>query len=520
MFSYYRTLFDIRPHEGDPVGLALMQDVEERLRRWVAESHPGHPDILDAPGDASSGRIWELDGALLRLSGGRLGEQGYFWLRWHVDDSGGDGHRRYLGFRLATEGDSVQADVEIKVENRDAGHFDAEFGEVMDTLLSQYRCSTLDKNLSSRATVVSVDQVDAFWERLTSPERCLPVVVVSEKRGGGIPVDVDTLQRDLMGLAEVAFCSDEAAWMLGWHSWKLLCYDGQLRIYSSALDAEDDEARHPAWSFQDVSQLEYDAFLQLLRDECSHRIYYPEGRDALRVFSRVRGRVREQRRATLSQENRQLFDEWAEEVAAKDAEIDRWKDAYRRLEEDNAELKAQVQRLGGANRHLEWRLYSADERLSAGYEAPVADGEEAPRARVRTVADVMAEAKSWPRVRVFEQAAKDCGPVNRTDAQRFYDVLSALNRCGEERAALSGSLGTSEEDWVRGQGLSFAGRESTATMNQHGTHRLFRDDDGSIVEMQPHISVSRSLRVHVRWSEEETLWLVGYIGWHLPTASG
>ena len=38
-----------------------------------------------------------------------------------------------------------------------------------------------------------------------------------------------------------------------------------------------------------MSDLEYEVFLQLLRDECAQRIYYPEGRDALRVFSREGG---------------------------------------------------------------------------------------------------------------------------------------------------------------------------------------------------------------------------------------
>ena len=112
MLSYYRTLFDITSDKDDLAGLSLMRDVEEVLRTWVYESFPEHLDILDNPGDARNGRIWESPGALLRLSGGSMGEHGYFWLRRHVDDDDGTDYRRYLGFRLATEGDSVQADIE------------------------------------------------------------------------------------------------------------------------------------------------------------------------------------------------------------------------------------------------------------------------------------------------------------------------------------------------------------------------------------------------------------------------
>ena len=86
MMSYYRTLFDIQPLEGDLSGLDLMGVVEEDLRTWVSESFPNSPDILDDPGQASGSRWWEGDGSLLRLSGGSLVDQGYFWLRWSVGE--------------------------------------------------------------------------------------------------------------------------------------------------------------------------------------------------------------------------------------------------------------------------------------------------------------------------------------------------------------------------------------------------------------------------------------------------
>ena len=441
MLSYYRTLFDIRSDNDGLAGLSLMRDTEEVLRTWVHQSFPKHPEILDDPGDTRSGRMWEDDGALLRLSGGDVGEQGYFWLRWHVDDGGVNDYRRYLGFRLATEGESVQADVEVRVGNRVTGDFDDEVRNVMDTLLSRYRCTMLGTNLSPHADRVRTDQITSFWGHLSSPKRCLPVVMVSEKRGGGMPVDSDALQRDLIGLAEVACCPDEVAWKLGWYSWRLLCYDGQVRVYSPRLVVDDDERRHRSWSFGDVSDLEYEVFLQLLRDECAQRIYYPEGRDALRVFSRVRGRVRERIRAVLSRENRQVYDEWAEEVSAKEDEIGRWREAHQRLQDDNDGLKEALEQLQRDKRALEWRLQSSENRSSEGYSAPVVGGGEGPRTRVRTVAEVVEVVKDWQFVRVFEQVAKDCTWISKSDVQKFYDVLESLNDCGEGRAR---ELGASE----------------------------------------------------------------------------
>ena len=503
MLSYYRTLFDITSDKDDLAGLSLMRDVEEVLRTWVYESFPEHLDILDDPGDARSGRMWESPGALLRLSGGSMGEHGYFWLRRHVDDDDGTDYRRYLGFRLATEGDSVQADIEVRVGNRTAGHFDDEIRKVMEILLSRYQCATLGTDLSQHADQVRMDQVGSFWNHISSPDRCLPIVMVSEKRSGGMPVDGDALQRDLIGLAEVACCTDDVAWTLGWYSWKLLCYDGQVRVYAPGLDIDDGELRHRSWTFEDMSSLEYHAFLQLLRDECVQRIYYPAGRDALRVFSRVRGRVREQIRAELSRENLQVYDEWAEELSAKDDDIKRWQETHRQLEVDNARLNEEVRRLKEDNWRLRGRWQSSEGRLTEGYRAPVVGGDEAQRPHLRTVNDVVEVVKEWQYVRVFEQVTKNCNWIPRDAALGFYDVLLSLNSSGKERATM---LGSSEEDWMRARGIDFRGRETTTTMNQYGHRRCFQDDDGSIVEMQPHVPV-RDLRVHVCWSREESCWL-------------
>ena len=530
MFTYYRTLFDIKSDKDDLVGLSLMRDVEEVLRAWVHDYFSDDEDnledpedlskatILEDPEDLSKGRKWERGGNLLRLSGNDLDEQGYFWLRWNVDDGGN--YRRYLGFRLATEGAEVQADVEVKVENRESGHFDKEMQDVMETLLSKYQCSTLGVSLSQRAEQVQMDQVESLWGRLRSPERCLPIVMVSENRSGIVPVDVDALQRDLMGLAEVVCCPDEVAWKLGWHSWRLLCYDGQVRVYAPQLSVDDDEGHHRAWGFEDVAELGYDRFLQLLRDECVQRIYYPNGRDALRVFRRVRNRVRERMRENLTEENKQIYDEWAEEVEAQDAEIKRGQIKYDQLQQDHDKLKAELFTLRNTVQSLQDHLSAQKSLSSGGYDAPVPGGNEDPRSRVRSVADVVAVVKDWQwqYVRVFEKVVKDCAQMPKSDAQKFYDVLKKLNDCGEDRSA--GTLGMSEADWMRNRISNFTGGESEPTMNQYGEERRFRDDDGTIVEMQQHISIGK-LRVHLRWSDSDNdpRWLVGYFGQHLRIVS-
>ncbi len=116
MSTYYRTIFNIMPSpEARTMGLGLLTDVENTLRSWVHESLGSFPDLLDGPGDSDTGREWSDNQHNLRVSGRSVDNKGYFWLRWHTDDSDGGGFQRYLGFRLATEGEVVQADFEVKV---------------------------------------------------------------------------------------------------------------------------------------------------------------------------------------------------------------------------------------------------------------------------------------------------------------------------------------------------------------------------------------------------------------------
>lgn len=73
-----------------------------------------------------------------------------------------------MGFRLATEGDSIQPDVEIRVEDRQDGHFDDAFRSVVDNLLPAYQCASLGSRLSQRTQRIHADELRIFgrdWNR-------------------------------------------------------------------------------------------------------------------------------------------------------------------------------------------------------------------------------------------------------------------------------------------------------------------------------------------------------------------
>jgi len=135
---------------------------------------------------------------------------------------------------------------------------------------------------------------------------------------------------------------------------------------------------------------------------------------------------------------------------------------------------------------------------------------------VRNVQDVVE--RTWEYIRIFSQAARDCPNTSVDNVQKFYGQMLELDRVGAIRRGRV--LGMSEEDWMSSQGVTnFAGGETAATMRQFGPLRRFVDDDGSEIEMPCHIKIGRKWRIHIRWSDEEGRWLVGYFGKHLRTST-
>ena len=504
MSTYYRTIFDIMPRSAEQsVGLNLLKNVEKTLRVWAQQSLGSFTELLDDPGGSDTGREWHDSYHNLRVSGRTVDHKGYFWLRWHTNDLDDGEFQRYLGFRLATEGEGVQADFEVKVtaDESYSGSFDDDVRSIFEILRDSYRCVSLDGDMELTPLQVGVEAVPTLWEQLSSQTRCLPVVVVSEHRGGGMPVDADALQSDLFGLAKVLVCADEAAWLLGWHSWRLMCYDGQIRMYAPKLSGDDDELRHRAWGADEVLRLGYDDFLQALRDECAQNIYYPDGRDALRVFSRVRWASWHRRLEDGTERMREtVLNELSDYVDQKNEEVEREKDLRRKSEADRDHWK-----------HLFESLRNGDGQEPTYADPEVVDG-------VRSIQDVVKAVIDWQFVRVFARVAGSCKNMSVPQAKEFFSVLSELNRCGANRP--NSALGTSEEAWMHQQGITnYVGGETAATTRLFGSVRKFPDDNGSEIEMPCHLKVGRKRRIHVKWSDEEHRWLVGYYGPHLPTSN-
>ena len=97
----------------------------------------------------------------------------------------------------------------------------------------------------------------------------------------------------------------------------------------------------------------------------------------------------------------------------------------------------------------------------------------------------------------------------------LHDRAVQMNRQRNQRVNL--------ESLFQGvSGLSFAMRESNATMERHGDARKFWHK-GRMIEMQPHLKIGSgnddsTLRIHFIFDREDERFLIGHCGQHLPLA--
>ena len=519
MTEYYRTIFTIREKESQTtaqVGIALMLKIEDLVRAWAGEEFG---DILDKPNGE-----WRTDKGTVKLMG-RLSEpSGLFWLIWERPGVSATEPVWRLGFRLATEGSEVEADIEVRSTGGNYGQISPDAllagpPSVVEALLEEFNCGIGSYQLAGKSQRINAVTAESYArDVILDAERNLPLILVSEDSEGSRVLDVDRLQEYLLGIAMVATCDDKAGWILNKELRPLLCYNGTVRVYAPGFLTNDSSLRHPYWLMDNARALGELRLSQVLRDECMNRSPHRTGRIDYKMFSNVRQLIRREIFEDLRRQARQS----KEESEEKKAELDAFMDGFARDEKRINELEAQLAESDREKEHLrrqvqELNFALANSNGSLEFEAGLDDGVP----ELGSVAQVIERGRAHlSRVRFLTNVIEGAEHIRFQRPRELYRVLEAINECAKERS--TGSLGTSVEAWLRERGVSYVPRESETTIGMYGEKRKFLDDrSGKTVLMESHIKVNgNSFRIHLDWDHDNSEWLIGYMGAHLPTASG
>ena len=536
MAEYYKTSFTIEDavETLDLRGVALLEAAADIAHEW-AEDRFGEP-----LGDGA-GNYVAANGTTVHIDREQLEESGFWGLTLEHPDKDTDGVRWRSDFRLATEGDRVEAEVEVR---RIGGESALAYGYVnrpnaLATLFQKFICKSAGQSLTTEAKRITASDAAAFVDDMIfSSERLMPLVVVSENRLGGVFANPDYLQSRLLGLAIVATYDNDAALavreQLG--DSPLGCWDGYIRVYRSRCLPSDASWQNRYWNWQNMSYIlrrnEAWQLPQEIGDECLNLVIPQPGP---RLYEEVSSRVRRLRYERLLERLRSVESTPSDDAEYKELleyadDVTRQNDELRK---DNDELRVQVDDLTSQlsdkesiieQYNISWQYSKADESDSELYD------EDEPPPEFDTVYDVVEYAKgSMDLLRFFSYATETAkGASYFPRPNDVHDALKALDDCAKKRIT-SGSLGKDVAEWLREKGIEYSPHESITAIGKYGAKRTFRDDlKKAHVKMPAHIKLGgglgeqNQLRIHLIWGEEaesdEKKWLIGYIGRHLPTA--
>ncbi len=533
MAEYYRTIFTIKGKGCS--GLDLLADVFLCVRQWAAQES-GDPN----PIDKEKGE-WPVKNGNLRLYNRKLNDAGLSGLVWERQDVAVTDSPWRLSLRLATDGDDVEADIEIQgVESRGEpvrSEYQARPPSFLKTVFERFECRVADRRLKTTAARVPLSEADAFIDNeLLRTDRRMPLVVVSGRDANTYSEEANKLQEQLIGLARVFNYDHDTAWNIAKNLPRSLrCYDGAVRLYSPGCSKDDISQQHPYWMREDAEKLG-GQFWKILRNECVNRV---SSHGRRRLFAQVRSQIQREETSRLEAKSEQL------EQGAPESENDTWdelldllsepldeadgvsKGKYNLLLKNARALRNRGDKLKLENEQLRQELEKLQPSViqlnSPASEEQTSDENKELSPTFQSVREASEHAaENFDGLRflpnAFETAKSSYTRTHDGQADKIYEALSVLNECAQRRS--KGGLGMNLVKWFKNRKVDLS-EESKSTRREFADNRRFEDDEtGEHILMTQHIKVLHNdIRIHVKWDKLNSKYLIGYIGEHLPTST-
>lgn len=554
-------------------GLESLSRVVEFVKEWASTLPQMAP--LGVEQDQWDGGDFkaEADGCKLTIRSDVLDDAGYFTLRLESPDPRAPQYRISLNVDLAA---TIENPVEVGIESRfDPGSVDAPPPpnllsgppSLMTALLTNFDCLVGEESLATAPTRVSMSGAEEFVSGcLLEPERRLPLVALSRDWRNETSIDSGRMQRLLTGIASVVVLDSDVGDAVVAHLGRrqLACYNGAVRIYWPGFALNDGPAQHPFWTSQQAYKLGNPLYIQI-QNAC---LQYSAGSFNRRSSAEIIRRIQDSKHERLLEQfhsqrqesevfHRQVLDKEEElarlraqaeedqthrerlgfaeaeleELRKRDADREVFRQLLKIAEEENDGLRGEIKDLQKKVEKLQQQLDNKDaeeiQHLETLPDTAMLEDSLAPDEflfSINNVKDAVDVAEDLLDNLHFLQSAHKSADGH--PYYKPYDVYKGFVALNQLAPILKrGEIGKSIEDALAPMGITYSHRESEATMNRYGDERRFKYGTG-FVEMQAHLKFGAAhndrytLRVHLKWSEEDGEWLIGHVGEHLRTVNG
>ena len=447
-------------------------------------------------------------------------------MEWSRPDPRGRSINWLSEVRLATRGDQVEARINVSIR--------AHPGRILPENASVDRPNIVPQLVTKLHATYYGDRVDAVplpplpphaierfvSERLENPDRRLPIVLLSTPTGSAEPLLSPYTAADrLVGLAEVVSLADSNASyeLTNIIGRDLSCFSGAARLYWPNFNSITDEFRdHRLWAPARIRDRgERDVISHIFNTLCS-RVARATG--DLSVWNTVvqdindRTHIQFQKRINdLRKENNELADyfdaEYQRSEQERSAAVNRAATLDEEIMEKNEEISNLKEELSAAMANLkatQVELYKVHREKDANALEEIV---------ITTVYDAVALAEKLSHLQFSSSAYKSAEKSIYESPDEIYRALVLLDELAIER--LTGHVG-SIETWLKDRSIIYKAHESRTTRPDRWF--MFEDD---WVLMEEHLAFGTGsdprycLRLHMAWSDEEGIWIIGHVGEHL-----
>jgi hypothetical protein len=446
-------------------------------------------------------------------------------LEWSYPDETDAGLQWTIAAQFARNGVKLEASVAIRIVSTHPIakplSYTLKRPGLVDKILQNFTCSIGKSPIPLKPREVERFDIDLFVDEvLCSPDRWLPVVVVSTQQGTrDYLVDPAELQQTLLGHAQVVAFKDvlaSRAWTDALGVKELSCYLGAVRLYWPSFTRKAKPLDHPLYMADSIRfHLEQ---------------HHPLGPHLFRTLVAVSGfRFSNPPTARLVREaidgfKQARFHELLKNAKAHEEsgqilqELERAWDQIKVVQQERDELRTQVAEL---SRELE-----AQKEAWQGYrgQRPGAQGPDSsaptPRAPVRSVEEAVERAShDFTQTLIFlPDALESARQSPYRSAERVYALFQALDEITHTWQQ-KGSIGTGWHDALKPKGFEYAEFISPTAKGKYGSEYTFRYE-GEPVLFQHHVtlgarSADTCISIHWHRDEERKRLLIGWCGKHL-----
>jgi hypothetical protein len=259
----------------------------------------------------------------------------------------------------------------------DSAPYDVSRPNIVSRVLETLSAEADGRELSETPDKLIEHDIDSLVTLLYQPERRLPVVLVSENEDGNTRIAAKALGRQCAGAAHLIYLSNEASWELTRAIGKRMSvFQGAVRLYMPGLtDDNEDPYQHPLWLSSGGDYLSREISNRVLpfdflrsnaasefyrfstiRD-LAHRRTYSSAQTDVEILKLEMREIEEDRDTW-----RGLATSEQDRVRALDAEVERLKSEFARVEAKNSALDYQLK-----NRPAEIKLEPLQDRRLNSY---------------------------------------------------------------------------------------------------------------------------------------------------------